>query len=192
MKTYTIIGGVNGVGKSSFTGVLKGRQANLGVIVDVDKITADLGGNMLYGAKAAIEKIKFCLQNQISFTQETTLSGIKTERTVQAAKEKGYWIRLFYIGLDSAEESLARIENRVQRGGHDIPAADVNRRFAQRWDALRRVLPLCDEVEFWDNYNGFSKIASFQHGELSIFVDWQPLWFAQMLQALADLFPESE
>lgn len=192
MKTYTIIGGVNGVGKSSFTGVLKGRQANLGVIVDVDKITADLGGNMLHGAKAAIEKIKFCLQNQISFTQETTLSGIKTERTVQAAKEKGYWIRLFYIGLDSAEESLARIENRVQRGGHDIPAADVNRRFAQRWDALRRVLPLCDEVEFWDNYNGFSKIASFQHGELSIFVDWQPLWFAQMLQALADLFPESE
>ena len=192
MKTYTIIGGVNGVGKSSFTGVLKGRQANLGVIVDVDKITADLGGNMLHGAKAAIDKIKFCLQNQISFTQETTLSGIKTERTVQAAKEKGYWIRLFYIGLDSAEESLARIENRVQRGGHDIPAADVNRRFAQRWDALRRVLPLCDEVEFWDNYNGFSKIASFQHGELSIFVDWQPLWFAQMLQALADLFPESE
>ena len=47
MKNYTIIGGVNGVGKSSFTGVLKERSTDLGVIVDVDKITADLGGNTL-------------------------------------------------------------------------------------------------------------------------------------------------
>jgi len=43
MKIYTIIGGVNGVGKSSFTGVLKSRTTDLGVIVDVDKITAQVG-----------------------------------------------------------------------------------------------------------------------------------------------------
>ena len=42
MRTYTIIGGVNGVGKSSFTGVLKERSTDLGIIVDVDKITAEL------------------------------------------------------------------------------------------------------------------------------------------------------
>ena len=47
MKIYTIIGGVNGVGKSSFTGVLKERSTDLGMIVDVDKITAELGGNAL-------------------------------------------------------------------------------------------------------------------------------------------------
>jgi len=46
MKMYTIIGGVNGVGKSSFTGVLKERTTDLGVIIDVDKITAELGGNL--------------------------------------------------------------------------------------------------------------------------------------------------
>ena len=39
MRTYTIIGGVNGVGKSSFTGVLKERCTDLGIIIDVDKIT---------------------------------------------------------------------------------------------------------------------------------------------------------
>lgn len=38
MRTYTIIGGVNGVGKSSFTGVLKERCTDLGTIIDVDKI----------------------------------------------------------------------------------------------------------------------------------------------------------
>jgi predicted ABC-type ATPase len=75
MKIYTIIGGVNGVGKSSFTGVLKERTTDLGVIIDVDKITAELGGDLLIGGKASINKIDDCIAKRISFTQETTLSG---------------------------------------------------------------------------------------------------------------------
>ena len=120
MKTYTIIGGVNGVGKSSFTGVLKERSTDLGMIVDVDRITAELGGNALAGGKAALRKINECIEKDISFTQETTLSGRKTEATAKQVRDLGYRVRLFYIGLDSAEESLSRIANRVKRGGHDI------------------------------------------------------------------------
>ena len=119
MKNYTIIGGVNGVGKSSFTGVLKERSTDLGVIVDVDKITAELGGNTLEGGKAALRKLRECIDKGISFTQETTLSGRKTEATAKQVRDLGYHVRLFYIGLDSAEESLSRIANRVKRGGHD-------------------------------------------------------------------------
>ena len=141
MKTYTIIGGVNGVGKSSFTGVLKERSTDLGVIVDVDKITAELGGNALAGGKAALRKISECITRGISFTQETTLSGRKTEATAKQVRELGYHVRLFYIGRDSAEESLSRIANRVKRGGHDIPQDDVVRRFAGRWEAVAKVLP---------------------------------------------------
>ena len=55
MRTYTIIGGVNGVGKSSFTGVLKERCTDLGIIIDVDKITAELGGNALAGGNQIIK-----------------------------------------------------------------------------------------------------------------------------------------
>ena len=113
MKNYTIIGGVNGVGKSSFTGVLKERSTDLGVIVDVDRITAELGGNALAGGKAALRKISECIDKGISFTQETTLSGRKTEATAKQVRDLGYHVRLFYIGLDSAEESLSRIANRV-------------------------------------------------------------------------------
>ena len=36
MKSFTIIGGVNGVGKSSFTGVLKELTNDLGIIIDVN------------------------------------------------------------------------------------------------------------------------------------------------------------
>ena len=58
MRTYTIIGGVNGVGKSSFTGLLKEQRSDLGIIIDVDKITAELGGNTLAGGRAALKKIR--------------------------------------------------------------------------------------------------------------------------------------
>ena len=184
MKTYTIIGGVNGVGKSSFTGVLKERSTDLGMIVDVDKITAELGGNALAGGKAALGKITECIEKGISFTQETTLSGRKTEATAKQVKELGYHVRLFYIGLDSAEESLSRIANRVKRGGHDIPRDDVVRRFAGRWEAVAKVLPYCDEAEFYDNDNGFVLVAEYRNGELRTVGSRRPQWLMELIQYL--------
>ena len=159
MKIYTIIGGVNGVGKSSFTGVLKEHTTDLGTIIDVDKITAELGSNTLAGCKAALTKIRDCISRNISFTQETTLSGYKTEATAKQVKELGYHVRMFYVGLDTLDESLTRIQNRVRRGGHDIPRDDVTRRFSSRWEAVSKVLPYCDEAEFYDNDNGFVKVG---------------------------------
>ena len=184
MKTYTIIGGVNGVGKSSFTGVLKERSTDLGVIVDVDRITAELGGNALTGGKAALRKIRECIDKGVSFAQETTLSGYKTEATAKQVKDMGYHVRLFYIGLDSAEESLARIENRVKRGGHDIPSDDVVRRFASRWEAVAKVLPYCDEAEFYDNGNGFILVAEYRNGELRTIGSRVPQWLEDLQEYL--------
>ena len=180
MRTYTIIGGVNGVGKSSFTGVLKERSTDLGVIVDVDRITAELGGNALTGGKAALRKIRECIDKGVSFAQETTLSGYKTEATAKQVKDMGYHVRLFYIGLDSAEESISRIENRVKRGGHDIPSDDVVRRFASRWEAVAKVLPYCDEAEFYDNGNGFILVAEYRNGELRTIGSRVPQWLEEL------------
>lgn len=185
MKTYTIIGGVNGVGKSSFTGVLKERSTDLGTIIDVDKITAELGGNPLDGGKAALRRISECIEKGVSFTQETTLSGRKTEATAKQVTQLGYCVRLYYIGLDTVEESLARIENRVRRGGHNIPDDDVNRRFAGRWEAVSKVLPYCDEAEFYDNDNGFVKVAEYRNGELRTVGNRCPKWLNDLQQYLS-------
>lgn len=185
MKVYTIIGGVNGVGKSSFTGVLKERSTDLGIVIDVDKITADLGAGTLAGGKAALKKINACIEKGVSFTQETTLSGRKTEATAKEVKEKGYYVRLFYIGLDTAAESLARIANRVCRGGHNIPENDVERRFEGRWEAVAKVLPYCDEAEFYDNDNGFMKVAEYRNGELRSVGQHPPKWLTDLQAFLA-------
>ena len=184
MKTYTIIGGVNGTGKSSLTGVLKTQTNDLGRIIDVDKITAENGGSAIQGGKIALERIRTCLDKGISFTQETTLSGRKTELTAQEARERGYSVRLFYVGLDSAEECLLRIENRVAHGGHNIREEDVLRRFAGRWEAVTKILPYCDAAHFFDNYNGFVEVAEYVNGELVVKGSSLPAWIQEFQQYL--------
>lgn len=180
MKSYTIIGGVNGTGKSSLTGVLKTQTTELGVIIDVDRITAEAGVSAVKGGRMALERIRDCLSKNVSFTQETTLSGRKTEDTAARAKEQGYYVRLYYVGLDTPEECLARIANRVRRGGHDIPEEDVRRRFAGRWEAVEKILPYCDEAHFFDNDNGFVEVAEYRNGELLLKGERRPAWITEL------------
>ena len=187
MKLYTIVGGVNGVGKSSFTGVLKGSRTDLGVLIDVDKLTAELGGDAMAGGRAAVQKIRDCLAKGVSFTQETPLSGHKTEQTAREAREKGYSVRLYYIALDTPEESLERIENRVRHGGHNIRETDVLRRFAGRWEAVAKILPYCDEADFYDNDNGFVRVAEYRNGELLPIGDLRPAWLRELCTYLKSL-----
>ena len=162
---------------------MKGTRRDLGIIIDVDKITADLGGNMIKGGRAAVEKIRDCLKRGISFTQETTLSGHMTAQTAKKARDAGYSICMYYIAIDTAQESILRIENRVKRGGHDIAQQDVLRRFASRWSDLQEVLPYCDRAEFYDNGNGFVKVAEYQNGELLPIGNKRPQWLDELLLA---------
>lgn len=169
MKLYTIIGGVNGCGKSSLTGALKAERSDLGTVLDGDRPST----------------IDECLEMGVSFTQETTLSGARTERTIRRAKDLGYTIRLYYIGLDTVEESLGRIQNRVAKGGHNIPREDVERRFSTRFADVLRVLPYCDEARFFDNDNGFVEVAEYRNGELFPRVANPPRWLRELRNKMA-------
>ena len=184
MKTYTIIAGVNGSGKSSLTGSLSSVDDTLGIIIDTDEISKKYG--MLDGAKEAIRRIDHCLENGFSFTQETTLSGKKTLHTIRKAKEKGYYIRLLYVAVNSAEESIARIENRVRKGGHNIPEEDVRRRYSTRFEDLKKILPCCDVGEFYDNENGFVSVAEYRNGQLIIKTAVVPAWLKELEDILKD------
>ncbi|MDE5834237.1 MAG: zeta toxin family protein, partial [Ruminococcus sp.] len=166
MKIYTIIGGVNGVGKSSLSGVLSAENYDLGIIIDADKIASEHDGDRIKSGKLAVNLINDCLSKRINFTQETTLSGVKTLKTICEARELDYFIRLYYIGVSSSDESIRRIKNRVEKGGHDIPSDDVKRRYNKRFDDLAKILPYCNEVRFFDNENGFYEIAEYRNGKL--------------------------
>jgi len=182
MKKYTIISGVNGVGKSSLYGALDGA-CDLGIVIDADKLGA-AAKNVYVGCRQAVRLINDCLERGESFTQETTLSGQKTLKTILQAREKGYKIRLYYIAVSSAGESLLRIENRVRKGGHDIPTNDVLKRFDKRFDDLLRVLSYCDEAYFFDNENGFVRVAEYRDGSLMLSGKLVPEWLSELKKIL--------
>ena len=185
MPTFTIVGGVNGAGKSSLSGVLKDCLDDLGVIVDPDKLTDQYGGDEYAGGQAAVAKLQDCLARGIDFTEESTLSGSFSRKMARAARDKGYTVRLYYVGLDTAEESVRRIANRVARGGHNIASRDVKRRFARRFRDLGKLLPLCNEATFYDNDNGFRVVAFYRNGELLPATDTPPAWLTELRRELA-------
>jgi predicted ABC-type ATPase len=184
MKTMTIIGGVDGVGKSSLMGVLDDERSDLGTIIDVDKLTAQSGGDRIRGGKIALNVMNDCLNTGKSFTWETTLSGNMPLKTVNRARENGYTVRLYYVALDNAEKSIARIKNRVAEGGHDIPQKDVLRRFERRFSSLEKIVGLCDEVKFYDNNNGFKVVGIYRNGRIIPTVKNPPKWLDEIAKPL--------
>lgn len=103
---------------------------------------------------------------------------------MEKAKKNGYYIRMYYVALSSLNESCIRIENRVRKGGHDIPKEDVTKRFAKRFDDVIKVLPYCDEVHFYDNENGFIDAGEYKNGE--IVIKQHTEWLDQLKNEFSD------
>ena len=99
-------------------------------------------------------------------------------------RKKDYYIRLYYVGLDTMEESLLRIENRVKRGGHNIDTDAVAKRFSKRFVDLLIVLPYCNEATFYDNDNGFVTVAKYKNGELQPIGSKSPMWLKELIEKM--------
>ena len=134
--------------------------------------------------KQAVREIQNCLKNDETVTQETTLSGHQVRKTIMKAKKQGYQITMYYIGLNTKYESIYRIANRVRKGGHDIPPDDVIRRFTKRYETLDRIIPLCDKVVFYDNDNGFVKVAEITDREFRFTNGYRPDWIVEYYNRL--------
>ena len=68
-------------------------------------------------------------------------------RNIQRAKDYGYYIELYYVGLESADLAKKRVAQRVIAGGHGIPDADIERRYKESLEHLRAVVNLCVKME---------------------------------------------
>ena len=69
------------------------------------------------------------LSNNDSFILETTLSGKYLEKIIKRAQTAGYFVSLIYLYLDHSKENILRVKNRVLAGGHNVPEADIIRRY---------------------------------------------------------------
>lgn len=88
------------------------------------------------------EALKWAIEKRLDFSFETTLGGNTITKLLLKAAEQGTEVHVWYEGLSSPELHIARVRARVSRGGHDIPAHDIHRRYEHSRLNLIAQLPL--------------------------------------------------
>ncbi|WP_081960999.1 zeta toxin family protein [Aquabacterium sp. NJ1] len=153
-----VLAGTNGAGKSSIGGAtirLRGAE-----YFNPDEAAARIRAaqphlSATQANSAAWHEGKRLLQHAIAHGQdynfETTLGGKSFAALLKEASAKGFEVRIWYVGLASPEHHLARVKARVKKGGHDIPEADIRRRFDQSRLQLIELLPHLSELRVYDN-----------------------------------------
>ena len=125
-KVFYLFAGVNGAGKSTLYNLaIINKNIKNSIRINTDEIVKEIGdwknnSDQIKAAKIAINLRNDCFINGKSFNEETTLTGKTILKTIDRAKELGYELQLFYIGVSSPEIAKARIKNRVEKGGHNI------------------------------------------------------------------------
>ena len=149
MPTLHVVAGPNGCGKSTLTRTTWFRGIE---VIDPDALTRDvMAGYPAWAAREALRRRQAALSGGRPIAVETTLSGAGVLRFMEVARTTGYRIVLHYISVNSADQALMRIRNRAALGGHDVPEADVRRRFARSHANLPLAILRADEVLLYDN-----------------------------------------
>lgn len=149
MPTLFVIAGPNGCGKSILTRTTWFDGIDL---IDPDAMAQSLmTGTPGQAAREALRRRQEAIRAGRSHLVETTLSGTGIIRHMKLARKESYRVELHFISLDSSDQALGRIRNRVELGGHDVPEADVRRRFVRSYANLPAAILESDEVHFYDN-----------------------------------------
>ena len=141
-----LVTGPNGAGKSTL--VLELFANNIFpselALVNPDIIAYEEQVTPVVAGREALRRREELLQQKKNFILETTFSGNSEMRLIHKAKAQGYQIMLHFVSLESKALSMARIKMRVAKGGHDIPVADVHRRFERCYANMHKAQPLAD------------------------------------------------
>ncbi|WP_038369395.1 zeta toxin family protein [Brackiella oedipodis] len=170
-----IVGGPNGAGKSTLVKKLKLRSRM--PLVNPDDIAVQLGCSNIAAGKIALERREHLLKKKTSFAIETTLTGNIEKRLVKQAKSLGYQVDLIYVGINSPAVSNRRVKQRVLCKGHDVPQADVFRRYHRSMFQLEAYIADCDRAFIFDNSGRKHKlIISINRGKIKVRRNQLPIW----------------
>lgn len=152
-----VIAGPNGAGKTTFAREFLIRDAGVVHFVNADLIAGGLsplrpGLAALAAGRLFLAELDRLAKARANFAFETTLSGQVYLARLRRWKAAGYRIEIVYLRLASTQLALRRVAARVKQGGHDVPRADVLRRFTRGWhNFLTAYRPLADVWAVYDN-----------------------------------------
>jgi predicted ABC-type ATPase len=179
MPILTVVAGANGSGKSTLT-KLSGVNA---LLIDPDAIAREI--DPVNPAAAAIaagrQALALCqryAESECSFIVETTLAGKSYLNLMSEMKSRGWSVFLTYIGIDNPNLNVKRVEDRVELGGHDVPRADILRRYERSLANLSKAAKIADRLDLYDNSTsaGYQLIATLEGDRSIIYTQELPGW----------------
>lgn len=99
---------------------------------------------------------------------ETVLSTDKYRPLVFAAKRRGFEIRFVYVILSSPELNVKRVQMRVSKGGHGVPADKIATRWKRSLDQLPWFLDQADWALLFDNSEELRLVGRKADGVLTL------------------------
>lgn len=156
-RKVIIIAGPNGAGKTTFAREFLPHEADCPVFVNADLIAAGLApfapaSVAMQAGRLMLAELDRHFAAGHSFAFETTLSGRNYGTRIQQWQEVGYRVKLIFLRLDSADEAVARVAERVRQGGHDVPTDVIARRFVSGLRNFTQLYaPLVDAWSLYDN-----------------------------------------
>ncbi len=169
-----IVAGPNGAGKTTFVREYLETHSGLDYL-SADDIALELSPSRpetvyLSAGKIYFRRLRTLLSLGQSFVTEVTLSSSRLGRHIAAFHEAGYEVELVFIHLESAELCVARVAERVRKGGHPVPPRDIRRRYGRSvtnfWTRYRAA------VDGWflmqNSFQSFSLVAYGTRGSLIV------------------------
>lgn len=166
MPIIYIIAGCNGAGKTTAASEILPNYLDCKEFVNADSIAKGLSPFQpetvaVHAARIMLSRIKELVSGKETFAIETTLTTKSYVNLFKTAKKNKYKIVLFYFWINSPKLAIARIKDRVKKGGHDIPTEVVLRRYERSLDNLVNMfIPICDEWNIADNSSERSKLIA--------------------------------
>jgi predicted ABC-type ATPase len=152
-----VIAGANGSGKSTLAPSLLRDYAFITEFVNADTIAQGLSGfdaeSVAFQAgRIMLSRIRELARHRVDFGFETTLASRTFAPWLRELRETGYRCHLLFLWLASPDVAVARVQDRVAAGGHDVPEATVRRRYhAGLRNFFRLYKPIVDRWSMFDN-----------------------------------------
>lgn len=98
-----------------------------------------------------VKRLRELIDAKQNFVFETTLSSKHSIEVMRNARKAGFEVALVFVALADPKENVKRVQLRVKLGGHDIPKADIIRRYEASLEQLAHAIQLAHETVVIDN-----------------------------------------
>jgi len=153
-----VIAGVNGAGKSSIQGATiveaggsyyNPDEAARGIMAAGLGLTQEQANSIAWDT--GVQLLRKAIEEKLDFVFESTLGGTTIPALLNRAGAQGIAIHIWFVGLESPEMHIARVRQRVSRGGHFISEEDIRRRYERSRLNLIELIPRLASLRVFDN-----------------------------------------